>query len=118
MAQFSSIVDFNGFYTGSYDGRQAELEIVVSHPVTDQPISLALKFVDRDRNQEYSANVHLGFQEHTTHILRDITLHAAGGSSDIQWSRLHLHTWNTNYLSGVSIWNNQEFGMSFSRFQR
>jgi hypothetical protein len=40
MAQFSSIVDFNGFYTGSYDGRQAEVEIVVSHPIASQPIGL------------------------------------------------------------------------------
>ena len=113
MAQFSSIVDFNGFYTGSYDGRQAELEIVVSHPAPNQPIGLTLKFVDIDRNQEYSANIHLAPQENTSHVLRDITLHASDGSGNIQWSRLHLHTWNTKYLSGVSIWNGQEFGMSY-----
>ncbi len=98
MAQFRSIVDFEGFYTGSYDGRQAEVEIV-----------------ERERNLEYSTNFQVSPQDSTTHVLRNITLHAVTGTGDIHWSRLHLHTWDTNFLSGVSIWNNQEFGMSFSR---
>jgi len=115
MAQFRSIVDFEGFYTGSYDGRQAEVEIVVSHPTAGQPIGISMKFVERERNLEYSTNFQVSPQDSTTHVLRNITLHAVTGTGDIHWSRLPLHTWDTNFLSGVSIWNNQEFGMSFSR---
>jgi hypothetical protein len=33
----------------------------------------------------------------------------------IQWANLSLHTWDTVYLSGVSSWNNQFYGMSFAR---
>lgn len=115
MAQFNSIVDFQGFYTGSYDGRQAEVEISVSHPAAGQPIGISMKFVELERNLEYSANFQVSPNDGTTHVLRDITLHATGGTDDIHWSRLHLHTWDTNFLSGVSIWNNQDFGMSFSK---
>jgi hypothetical protein len=86
----------------------------INRLISKAKIDFAMKFVDLDRNLEYSAGFRLSPQDYNTHVLRDIILHSSG-QADIYWSRLHLHTWNTNFLSGVSIWNKEEYGMSFSR---
>jgi len=50
-----------------------------------------------------------------THILADITLNQVGGSGQVHWAKLYLHSWNISCMSGVSVWNNTEFGMPFTR---
>jgi hypothetical protein len=68
-----------------------------------------------DRNEFY-----LGTQgpvAENSHVLWNITLKSPN-REDIHWSRLHLHTWDTKYLSGVSTWSGQEYGMSFSRSEK
>jgi hypothetical protein len=70
-------------------------------------------FTDLDRNVTYVGD----HQESGAigHIMQGIQLLRQGGHGSISWSRLHLHTWNIDYLSGISIWNNTEFGMLFTR---
>ncbi len=50
-----------------------------------------------------------------THIMSDFQLDRVGGNGSVYWRRLFLHTWDISYLSGVSVWNNTEYGMSFQR---
>jgi hypothetical protein len=112
MAQFHSTTDFVGSYRGSYDGRNASVTIT---SVFSFNTVLAITFTDLDRNETYQGEWSAPEGSPPTHVLTDLTLQQVGGSGQLSWSRLHLHTWNTSYLSGVSVWNNTEFGMSFTR---
>lgn len=108
MAQFNNVHDFTGSYVGSYDGRQGNIFIQVR-----DDRSIHINFMDVTRGSLYRGDH--GPVDQNSHVLQDITLHPTSGQEDIHWSRLHLHTWNTDYLSGVGIWHGQEYGMSFSR---
>ena len=112
MAQFHSTDDFIGSYHGSYDGRNASLAITSG--ISFNTI-LRITFKDLDRNETYEGQWSAPETSPETHILADMTLNRVGGSGQVYWSKLYLHTWNTSYMSGVSVWNNIEFGMSFTR---
>jgi hypothetical protein len=114
MARFQHFQDFFGTYDGSYDGRRARLEI--GDVKGDSPWPMAhLRFTELERGQVY-VGTYVQRGAHA-HVMTDIVLKLQGGTDQVTWSRLHLHTWNTDYLSGVSIWNGIEFGMSFTRIQ-
>lgn len=114
MARFNSFQDFFGTYVGHYDGRRARL--VISDVKGDSAWPMChLTFTELERDQVYvGTHVHKGKHDH---ILTDIVLKQRGGNDKVTWTRLHLHTWNIAYLSGVSIWNHIEFGMSFTRVE-
>jgi hypothetical protein len=112
MARFQHFSDFFGSYIGRYDGRQARLEISDVKGDAAWPMC-HLRFTELERNQIFvGTHIHKGQHEH---FLTDIVLREQGGNGSVTWSRLHLHTWDTEYLSGISIWNGIEFGMSFTR---
>ena len=112
MARFRSFQDFFGTYVGNYDGRNARL--VISDVKADSAWPTChLTFTELERSQTYVGTyVHKGRHDH---IITDMVLKERGGQDRVTWSRLYLHTWNTAYLSGVSVWNGIEFGMSFTR---
>ena len=107
MARFSGPADFIGSYSGSSDGRRATLRIEPAGAGR----SYRLTFTEVERSEVYEG-IHQegGAQQH---ILSGITLGGAAGT--VAWRELLLHTWDTTYLSGISLWNNIEFGMSFQR---
>ena len=70
--------------------------------------------VCKSRNETYQGIATIP-EAVVTHIVSDFQLDRVGGSGSVYWSRLFLHTWNISYLSGVSVWNNTEFGISFTR---
>lgn len=111
-AQFKSALDFAGFYQGSYDGRNAEIQITTAQD-PDGTISLNINFIDRDRHEEYAQG--FGGLDSGSHVLQDITLPRVGGTGNVNLQYLLLHTWNTDFLSGVSTWNSTPYGMSFTR---
>lgn len=101
--------NWNGYYTGWYDGRRASLVIMANGS------TVGITFKDIDRNETYAATYNVG-DISSTHEMTNITLQPfVQGHSPLHWSKLLLHTWNMNYVSGVSMWNGQEYGMSFSR---
>jgi hypothetical protein len=112
MAQFHSTDDFIGSYQGSYDGRNASVSIA---SVISFNTVLRITFTDLDRNETYEGQWSAPEASPATHLLANSTLNQVGGSGQVSWSKLYLHTWNTSFLSGVSVWNNIEFGMSFTR---
>ncbi|VVB96654.1 Uncharacterised protein [uncultured archaeon] len=113
MTNFKNPQDFFGSYIGYYDGRNAKL--VIGDVKADSPWPMFhLTFTDLDRNEVYvGTHQHRGNQGH---VLTDIKLNKKGGGGAVNWSRLHLHTWDIAHLSGVSLWNGIEFGMYFKRF--
>src|SRR5579859_8049764 len=103
MAQFHSTDDFIGSYQGSYDGRNASVSITSG--ISFNTV-LRITFTDLDRHETYEGLWSAPEASPPTHILADITLNQVGGSGQVFWSKLYLHTWNTMYMSGVSVWNN------------
>jgi len=112
MTRFRSYQDFFGTYTGDYDGRNARLKISDVKADSAWPI-FHIEFTELDRNEVYTGN-HTEKGNHG-HIMTNITLSRKGGSGSVKWSKLYLHTWNIDHLSGVSLWNGIEFGMCFKR---
>ncbi len=112
MPRFQRFQDFFGTYDGSYDGRRARL--VIGDVKTNSPWPMCrLTFTELERNQVYvGTHIHKGPHDH---VLTDIVLKQQEGSGQVTWRRLHLHTWDTSHLSGESIWDGIEFGMSFTR---
>jgi hypothetical protein len=116
MAQFNNVNDFVGSYSGSYDGRQAEVTIEAgAQGVVSFNTLFTVTFTDLDRHEQYQGIATVPEGVIDTHIFSDFTLNRVGGSGSVYWSRLYLHTWDTSYMSGVSVWDNIEFGMSFRR---
>ncbi len=112
MAQFSGYLDFIGIYNGSYDGRKAQVEIFPPGGPFP-PYVFIVTFTDIDRNETYEGVVNQN--NISAHIISAIDLTLRGGGNMIHWSKLLLHTWDISYMSGISVWNNTEYGMSFTR---
>lgn len=110
MARFQTPADFQGTYAGRIDGRKAKLEITVVASTSSHTMRISL--VDEERSQRFS-----GTHLHTTtpaHMLQDVVLKDAQGGEKV-WSKVHLHTWDTRHLSGVSVWDSKNYGFSFTR---
>src|SRR5271166_2271464 len=107
MTQFANAEDFVGEYVGVYDGRQASLTI----SRVKETDTLLILFKDVDRNQEYEGlySVPLGSDIHTLGPINLYDTHDANNA--IYWSILNLHTWDINYLSGLSFWTTQPIFM-------
>ena len=112
MTTFTGYQNFIGSYLGSYDGRNARL--VISDLKDDSATNrLHLEFTDVDRGETYVGLVNVAGP--SEHILSGIKLSQPHGGKTVSWSRLLVHTWNVRFLSGESVWNGREFGMSFTR---
>ena len=112
MTNFTGYQNFIGSYSGSYDGRNARL--VISDLKDDSAINhLHLEFTDLDRGETYVGLVNVAAP--SDHVLSNIKLSQLHGGKSVSWSRLLVHTWNVRFLSGESVWNGREFGMSFTR---
>lgn len=112
MANFKSYQDFFGTYTGSYDGRNAKLEITDIKADSPRPV-VHIKFTEIERNEVYQGT-HF-FDDPHAHVLSNIKLDKAGGGGAVTWAKLLLHTWNTSFLSGISTWNGNDYGMNFKK---
>ncbi|MBN1323470.1 MAG: M12 family metallopeptidase [Methanotrichaceae archaeon] len=108
---FVSVFDFLGAYAGEYDGRRAALEITYTGEPSNPKFQL--KFTELERNEVYVGTC--TSSSGPKHVLSNITLQKQGGQGSVSWRSLYLHTWNINYLSGVSLWSGKEYGMSFRR---
>jgi hypothetical protein len=111
QTRFASCFNFGGIYEGSYDGRNARI-FIETHGVSPRGCRFFLRFIDSG-GQAWCMN--LRRDETPAHILRNVVLRSERGSGDVNWKAIYLHTWDINFLSGVSVWNGTEFGMSFRR---
>ncbi|WP_141522458.1 hypothetical protein [Bacillus toyonensis] len=118
--QFSSPLDFTGKYRGKYDGRNALLEFWsvfnIFRPGTKY--SFGIKFIDLDRGLTFANNGHQLIQDMAGHfhVIKNFNIPLEGGHGYVNFSRLLMHTWDTDYISGESSWNGQEYGMFFVRY--
>ena len=117
MTQFKDVFDFSGSYHGSYDGRDARVTIQEGGApgTVGFNTEFTVTFTDIQRNEIYQGIASVPEAALDVHVLSDFTLDRSGGGDSIHWSRLHLHTWDISYMSGVSLWAGTEYGMSFRR---
>jgi|SRR5271157_560823 len=129
---FESIYDMQGDYSGNYDGRPCDLTI--SFEGGEGTVTVQLSFHDLERNMYFWApnaggSAVLGqypvdipwTQFHTIgniyfwEVDSDGNVLYGPNHGGAHWDSLAIHTWNIDYLSGVSEWNGQYYGMSFTR---
>jgi hypothetical protein len=131
--QFQSINDFQGNYSGNYDGRPCELLIGVGATTEGSPgFNLNLSFHDLEEDTYFSGQTSVttdvtqvtqeGIDPSQYHVIGlNVYLNQTDangqplGNNSIYWPNLSIHTWDIVYLSGVSKWNGQFYGMSFTR---
>jgi hypothetical protein len=114
--QFNTTLDFMGTYIGRYDGRRAKLDIWQVYGIyPPNGYSFGITLTDLDRNVSFT-NSGTPLIQNTgprRHFITEFGLWNASGSVHIR--RLFLHTWDIDYISGESVWNNTEYGFSFMR---
>lgn len=115
MATFQHPRDFVGAYIGQHDGRNARLHITQIRGQHRHP-TFNIVLSDLDRKVTFrGVHIHKNTQSGHAHILKDVTLNQVGNTGKKVYKFLLLHTWNTDYLTGVDIWNGREFGAGFER---
>lgn len=109
--RFKNVNDFVGNYVGRMDGRNAQLTIV--H--TSGKYTITLKDLDRNVTfRHVTPLLSLNFLGQK-HKLEKMTLQKVGGRGSKTIGGLYMHTWNTNYISGYTIWSGKEYGNFFVR---
>ncbi len=107
--RFSNSADFYGTYEGYTDGRKARLII------SKVGYATSIKLIDLSRNVTFGTTTQsMPIKVGSPHILESLDLIGSNKDSK-KIGRLYLHTWNTNYISGNTIWNGQKFGILFTR---
>jgi hypothetical protein len=115
MAQFRNENDFYGTYEGAHDGRRARLEIAGTKEDPWWPL-FYVTFEDLDRGERYRGRHEQRERPRDgAHVLTDVRLEEIDGSRTVTYRKLLVHTWNTEYLTGISLWNGREFGASYRR---
>jgi hypothetical protein len=119
---FSNIYNFGGTWVGSHDGRNARMSITIQPHIGAGSGAFAviitfdvLDAFERYQNGGSFGSYHVENTDGSSHVLHDIVLWRAWGEGQAVLKRLYLHTWNIDYLSGISEWNGREFGLSFRR---
>lgn len=111
VVRFQNITQFYGNYTGHSDGRNAKLKIERT-PAG----KVAYTLVDLDRNVTFKAQLNsLPIDDARPHAMRSVTLRSTDGRHTKTIGGLYLHTWNTNYISGYTVWSGKEYGSYFVR---
>lgn len=115
MTRFENPTDFWGRYEGSHDGRRARL-IISDTPVDAAWPVFRITLEDLDRDVTFRDMHHQRSRPPDgEHVLTDVQLNEMSGTREKTYRKLLLHTWNIEYLTGISVWQGREFGASFQR---
>jgi hypothetical protein len=101
-----------GTYEGWNDGRRAVLTLTETRR-TGERAYYALRLRDVERGVEFRGEAS-SRANRSAHRLRDIRMTAPGGQ-EIRIERLLLHTWNTDFVSGVARSSGHRYGLVFGR---
>lgn len=111
VQRFNHKNQFYGNYVGRIDGRNARLNIART---TDGKVAYTL--TDTDRNVTFKATKpYISVDDARPFVMRSVVLRTDDGRKTKTIGGLHLHTWNTNYISGYTVWNDKEYGNFFVR---
>ena len=119
MATFFGTHQWAGNYQGVIDGRPAKLGIsgiFAKYPPRDYQFNI--KVTDFAGSVFSAEPVGLIFPVGGQgRILPGFGLWNRDGTAGVAFSRLLLHTWDVDYMSGETVWNNQLFGCYFKRIK-
>lgn len=109
--RFQNVNQFYGNFVGRIDGRNAQLKI---ERTSDGKVAYTL--IDKDRSVTFKAQTNsIQVDDAQPHRMRSLTLRSTDGRHTKTIGGLYLHTWNTNYISGYTVWNGKEYGNFFVR---
>lgn len=112
--KFSHTSDWEGDYRGWIDGRAATLEIGGIYAIYP-PNSFQFQISVVDSGEAHYSGKLILSTGPKSHILPGFGLWTKDGKPGISFSRLLLHTWDTRFISGETIWNGTLYGCSFTR---
>jgi hypothetical protein len=118
--QLESTLDFGGDYVGKNDGRNARLSIwQVFRVFPPNGYSFGMSFADLDNRVTYT-NSGTPLIQNTgpnAHKIENFPLWRIGVDGQVDFAKLLIHTWDIDFLSGITNWNGQEYGISLTRSQ-
>lgn len=115
MGRFADYRNWEGSWVGSYDGRPASLTSSSSLTLDPHRAQLSL---DYHENGNLWVSALDGDFDAFAHDVRDRHLDPLGGAparGRLEWPRLLIHTWDTDFISGSSRWDGKEYGLWFAR---
>jgi len=71
----------------------------------------------RPADDSWTSGINDEFDARSHEVLNQL-LRPTGGSpgrQQLEWPRLHIHTWDTNFISGISRWDGKDYGFWFQR---
>jgi len=117
VARSPGVLDFQGTWIGSHDGRQATLSTAVAQTGADE-FQVTCTLLDHVRAEAY---VGCAYQVRAAdRALTDIRLRGRRGGDEIVWRSLRINRWREDPVSGVGWWSRNVsgspfFGLSFYR---
>jgi hypothetical protein len=110
---FESAADFAGNFEGHYDGRLAHLQIDTVRQ--GGQVEVGATFIDKSRDEVFEVPTYSIAVD--THLIQNLRPWRPDQDEQLtlEWQSLILHTWDIDYISGVSTWDGKLYGMSFTR---
>lgn len=115
MAEYRDYRDWNGEWEGSYDGRFATARIISSLDPDGRRARLHITY--EFGGDAWESEITDDFDA-LSHEVTNQWLRPTGGAPHrqrLEWPRLHMHTWDTNFISGISRWDGKDYGFWFRR---
>jgi len=119
MAQFRDFRDWNGQWDGIYDGRAAALLTTFQQAPSDNHRAVPNFTYTEGENvwntwpsPVYSIDA---FSHRVDNPPSLVPFEGAPGRQSLEWPLIFIHTWDTNFISGISRWQGKDYGMWFRR---
>jgi len=115
MAQYRDYRDWSGDWDGSYDGRPASMRLSASLGLDGRRARLSVTY--EAGGDTWVSEITDDFDARS-HEVANQWLRPTGGSPGrqrLEWPRLHIHTWDANFISGISRWEGRDYGLWFQR---
>lgn len=113
MTQFQDYRDWSGQWEGTYDGRPALLQIASALRSDNQRARLSLTYQEGSGIWVSEDNADFDIRSHE--VMNQWLRPSFAGGPRLEWPRLLLHTWDINFISGISRWEGRDYGFWFQR---
>lgn len=115
---FRDFRDWAGEWEGSYDGRPARLRIDVP-PSLRSTTRFYFDLTFGTAPDLWWTRLSFDTFDADAHLVRDRRLYpmfgGTPGRDELEWPLLLLHTWDTDFIAGISRWQGRDYGLFFQR---
>jgi hypothetical protein len=115
MANFNDYRDWNGSWVGSYDGRPGTMAVNASLEPDSSHSRISVNFDQGDGSWWSGVGTTQDARSHQVEGQRLDPTGPSPGGETLDWPRMLIHTWDTNFVSGISRWDGKDYGFWFER---